>query len=596
MIKSCRIALCGAIVFLCFAANSRASITYDKAVAHYKAGRYDSTIFVIKDFLRLKGKDPEAEKLVPLINEAYVRKNDYASARRLFTMYRQKYSNSAFMPRMWYLEGVCNAKQSYFVDAIVAFSNAQNGGVSGSLDSLIIAGTESMCNQMSTDEFTKVLESDINSQIGEIVRYYEIVKLTSMGQYGKAQIQADAFRSSYPRSKYDVSVKETVTNAKKEEKSTVQVGILAPVSGEQADIGKNVVQGIQLAIDMNNSVGNQAIKSILLDTKGSMIENARQTKEFLSVHKVPVIIGPVLSQNAIVSAAAVMEKNAVMLTPTATEDGIADLGSNIFQMNVSIGTLGRKVASYAIQNLNMKEFAILAPKTEYGMILANSFKEELKKQNAELVSEIYFEEGANDYTAQFAELRTKLLKRYLEKQAIEKGTEFKGRISKADSIRYTDTTLAVSGLFIPAEADDIVMLAPQVNFNRIKTQILGSNGWQSKKVIQDGGSYVQGAVISANVETDLNSAEWQDFKIKYRQRYNSDPDRICALGYDAANLIINAIKAAGGSDSKEKIIDALLKVKGYRGLSGTISFDQGNGANSEAAILKITANGFVRVQ
>jgi len=142
-----------------------------------------------------------------------------------------------------------------------------------------------------------------------------------------------------------------------------------------------------------------------------------------------------------------------------------------------------------------------------------------------------------------------------------------------------------------------VMLVPQVAFNRIKTQILGSNGWQSKKVLQDGSTYVQGALISATIEPDQNSKEWIDFKASFKRRFRYDADRICALGFDAANLIINAVRMTGSGNSSQ-ITNTLQKIKGYQGLSGVVSFDQANngGANAEAAIMKITPNGFVRVQ
>jgi ABC-type branched-subunit amino acid transport system substrate-binding protein len=42
-------------------------------------------------------------------------------------------------------------------------------------------------------------------------------------------------------------------------------------------------------------------------------------------HKVPAIIGPVLSANAAVAAAMLIDRDIVMVTPTATDDGIARL-------------------------------------------------------------------------------------------------------------------------------------------------------------------------------------------------------------------------------------------------------------------------------
>ncbi len=580
-----------------FTINVDASPVFDRAVSFYKEGQYDSAIIVVRAFLKTNGKDGETEVLVPLICEALVRKNDFTSVERLFSMFRQKYQKSAYLPRMWYLKGIADAKLKKYSDAVTSFQNAMDGGLSSVMITQTINNVELLGANMSVDELGGLVSDSGVNDVQEIIRYFEIVKLIGVGQFGKAQVQADAFRAVFPRSRFESSVRDLIVRAKEQERTSLQIGVLAPLTGETGEVGKRIVNGAQLAFELYSGQSGQMIKPVICDTRGSMIENARKTKELIEVHKVPVILGPVLSQDAIVSASMVIGKNTTMLTPTATEEGIAQLGDNVYQMNVSIGTLARKIASYAMNNLNMREFAILAPSTEYGLTMATSFKDELRKKNIEVIAEEYFEEGANDFGAQFGSLRNKLLQKYFERQAMEKGTVYKGTVSKNDSIKYKDTSLTVNGLFIPAESDDVVMLAPQVAFNRIKTQILGSNGWQSKKVLQDGSTYVQGALISATVEPDQNSKDWIDFKASFKSRFKYDADRICALGFDAANLIINAVRMTGSGNSS-RITDALQKVKGYQGLSGVVSFDQANngGANAEAAIMKITPNGFVRVQ
>jgi hypothetical protein len=60
---------------------------FSKAVRFYKTGEYDSTITAIRVFLKNHGKDPEAEYLVPLVMEAFLRKGEYAPVRRLFDLY-----------------------------------------------------------------------------------------------------------------------------------------------------------------------------------------------------------------------------------------------------------------------------------------------------------------------------------------------------------------------------------------------------------------------------------------------------------------------------------------------------------------------------
>jgi ABC-type branched-subunit amino acid transport system substrate-binding protein len=389
-------------------------------------------------------------------------------------------------------------------------------------------------------------------------------------------------------------LKDIVITAREKQRGVLQIGVLAPISGDQAEIGKSVVQGVQLAIEQAVSTGGIALKAIVLDTKGNMIETARRTRELLDDHRVPLIIGPVLSQTATVCAAMVTGKPTVMLSPTATDDGIASLGNNVFQMNVTLGVLGRRVAAYAIENLNIREFAIVAPNTSYGKVLAESFKDELRRKNIELTAEFYYEEGLNDYSDLFLDLRSKLLAKQLEKSALYRGLDIKNKVSRADSIKYADSTLAVGGLFMPGDADDIVMLAPQATFHRIRTQLLGANGWNNPKVIQDGKRYVVNAVLSTTSELNYEKKEWQDFKKAYKARYNAEPDRVAAYGYDAGSLVVKAIKEVGGDPVR--IAEALGKVQGYSGVSSSISFDREQRVNREATILKVSESGFLRLQ
>jgi ABC-type branched-subunit amino acid transport system substrate-binding protein len=567
----------------------------EKSLQLYKAGMYDSTILVIRNYLRRHGKDEQTLQLVPLVTEALVRQGEYVSAHRLFSMYRIKYPTSPFLARLWYIEGVALGKEMKYPEAITAFSTALTLGVSTTLGSLIIVNTEKMCAHMATAEFAELAGRAIHLHLQEIMKFHEIERLVQIGQFAKAQNMADEFRRNYPRSRYGSALREWISRAKEEEKRIIQIGLLAPISGDQEEIGKRVIQGAQLAISRLQMEGGQKVKTVVLDTRGNMITTAQKTSELLNEHKVSLVVGPVLSQTATVTAAMLIDKPTLMISPTATDEGIADLGKNIFQMNVTIGVLGRKIARYAIDNLSIKEFVILAPQTPYGEILAGSFKDELQKQNLDLVAEEYFEEGANDFRPQFERIRQKLLIRHLERLAIERGTDFNGIVSRRDSILYRDSTLAVGGLFMPADAEDVVMLAPQVMFHRIRTQILGSSGWHNPNVIKDGKKYVVNAMISTSFELDQNSKEWLGFVKAYKKRYNTEPDRIAALGYDAAALIMKSIRKTG-SDDPEKIRDLLTQVKRYHGLSGVVSFEKGRRANNESAVYKISANGFVRVQ
>jgi len=587
-----------------FAANEDGSPLFRKARDFYAAGQYDSTIAVIREHLRKNGRDPESLTLVPLVAEAYMRKGEHAQVHRLIEMYIQKFPDAPFVPRLSYLEGVAYAREAKPAQALTSFSTALELGVSAELFSRAIAGSEKICGRsLSVDELTSLSgKGGLHPDLLETVRFYEIQKLAAAGQTVRAKNTAEEFRKNYPRSRYTDQIKGILASLVKEQKvaggsGPVQVGLLAPMTGEDAELGTLILQGVKLALDNYNARAPNPLKLIVYDTKGSPVETARKSKELLTKDQAQICIGPILSGTAAVSAAMFSGKDIVMITPTANEDGISGIDENIFQMNVSIGTIARKLADYSLDNLNIREFAIIAPNSAFGYAMAEAFKEALGRHSIEVVHEEYYNEGIHDFTATLKKLRYTLLCRKLELIAAERGNMQRiTQPSRYDSTKYADSTLAVGGLFMPLmDYQDVVKLAPQAVFHRIRTQMLGTGGWYNPRVPADGKRYVSNAIISTGVQSDPESADWKNFEAAYRARYNADPNRIAALGYDAAQLVIKAVEETGGGDPA-KIKKALNSVQNYNGMSGKISFDAHTGANNEAVIMKVTETGFMRVQ
>lgn len=598
-----RVALCMLLGILC--AASAATITdpqelLKKATEYYKQSKFDSCSTIIRVFLKTHGNDNAAEYLVPLLIESSSRENDYALAGRLFQIYMKRFPASAFMPRLWYFDGIFLVKSENYNAALAAFSNALAGGVSDGLDTLSLANVRKICEKALTpDEMNEfVSRSDLHPRIVETLAYWEIVKLFEAGQPVRAKEKGERYLHAYDHAPHTAEVKEYMGRADDQRRGQMQIGLLAPLSGYDADIGKQIVTGAQLAFDSYTAASGAKINLIMCDTRGSMIETARKTKELLNEHRVPVILGPVLSQNAVVAASILMDRDAVMLSPTANDDGIAGLGPNIFQMNVTIGTLGAKIARYAMDNLNIRDFAIIGPGSDYASALAAGFRKEVEKSGREIVQEETYEEGTKDFKVQFDNLKTKLIMRKQQRTAVEKSLAGDAQPSpKTDPklVAAADSGYEIGGIFLPAEAEDVVMLAPQVAYHRIKTQLLGSTGWHNQKTIADGREYVNNALFSSNLQTGLGETkEWQDFKALYKARFGVDPDRVAALGYDAASLITLALRQAGASASQ--IAQALASIKNYKGAAGEVSFDPTLRINTDASIIKIKDKQFIRVQ
>jgi ABC-type branched-subunit amino acid transport system substrate-binding protein len=586
------------------------ALILQRAKTGYKAGRLDSTIAIIRGYLRTHGEDKSSQELVPLLMESLMRKGDYPFSRRLFQIYIKRFPNSPFLPRLWYLEGISLVKEKEYDNSFLAFTNALNGGVSYTLDSLIRSGVQRLGDKVLTSDECSALaaRTDLHPAIQEIVKYYDLVKLNQLGRTAGARLKAAEYAKKYPRSPFVNLIRDLLDRSEKQQKGNVEIGVLAPLSGTEAEIGKQVTQGIQLAVERFNMFSDFRIQLVMCDTRGSMIETARKVQELINEHHISAIIGPVLSQNAIVAASTLVGKDIVMITPTATDDGIAALGPNIFQMNVPLGVLGARIARYAMDNCMIRDFAIFSPANAYGSALSKGFRDEVEKRGAEIIDEQTYEDGTKDFREQFDKLRLKLNARKQQRTALEKslaGESFKDAKSrkpdpKAEKkyVPPEDTTLQIGGFFVPAEYEDVVMIVPQLLFHRIRAQLLGSTGWYNPKTIVDGKEYVSDAFISNNFQAGNDGdREWLDFKNIYKSRYSSDPERIAALGYDAASLILQAVKDKGGDRAAaSQIAQALSSVKNYKGASGQISFDPAGRVNTEAAIMKIKDKQFIRVQ
>jgi branched-chain amino acid transport system substrate-binding protein len=155
--------------------------------------------------------------------------------------------------------------------------------------------------------------------------------------------------------------------------------------------------------------------------------------------------------------------------------------------------------------------------------------------------------------------------------------------------------IPLDGLLItgsPDSQEDIIVIAPQVTFCKIRTQLLGGNGWNSPEVVRKGGMAVEGAVFAEGyIERDTPA--FQKLASDFRTRFKKEPDMVATLGYDALTLLVNAVKS--DRRAPDAIRDYLTGMNNFSGASGTITFAGGR-VNSNAYIMKIADGRIVQVK
>ena len=85
-----------------------------------------------------------------------------------------------------------------------------------------------------------------------------------------------------------------------------------------------------------------------------------------------------------------------------------------------------------------------------------------------------------------------------------------------------------------------------------------------------------------------------DFKAKYKTKFNADVQIYAPYVYDAVMVMANAMVKAGSPDPA-KYLPVLAKTSGYKGVTGTISFDE-KGDIKNGALTLYTYKGEKREQ
>ena len=96
---------------------------------------------------------------------------------------------------------------------------------------------------------------------------------------------------------------------------------------------------------------------------------------------------------------------------------------------------------------------------------------------------------------------------------------------------------------------------------------------------------IEGGYFSNHYSPDDSSPEVVQFLKDYKTKYNETPDALAALGYDAAKMLLEAIKKAGSTDGT-KIAEAMKKTD-LKSVTGNIKLDENRNPVKSAVMIQI---------
>lgn len=338
--------------------------------------------------------------------------------------------------------------------------------------------------------------------------------------------------------------------------NVILIGEYGSLSGGTATFGQSTHQGILLATEEWNTQGGvlgEKIKIITEDDQSKPEEAKTAVLKLIKQNKVKAIIGEVASSRSLAAAPECQKSKIPMISPASTNPKVTEVGDYIFRACFVDTFQGETMAKFAFNNLGLRRVAVLQDvKNDYSVGLAEFFEKTFTQLGGQITSVLSYSEGDIEFRAQL--------------------TSVKGG--------------SPEGLFVPGYYTEVGLIARQARELGITGPLFGGDGWDSPKTIEIGGAAVDNTYFSSHYAADDPNPVVQGFIKKFQEKYGTPPDAMAVLGYDAAQILFDAIRRAG-SDEPSKIRDAMASTQKFKGVSGEISMDANRNAKKRIVVLKI---------
>jgi branched-chain amino acid transport system substrate-binding protein len=330
---------------------------------------------------------------------------------------------------------------------------------------------------------------------------------------------------------------------------TYSIAYEGPLSGDNQQLGINMLNGVQLAIDQANQKSSDLgfkLKLVKSDDVGDESKAPAAAAQVLQDSSVVGVIGPAFSGPTKATGKTYADAKMGLISPSATNPDLTSQGFTTFHRVVPADNVeGLQAADWLAKKA--KKVFVIDDLSEYGKGAADVVRAELKKDKIDVISE-----GVDAKTDDYSTAATKV------------------KQSGAQAMFYGG---------YDAQAAKLAKALKAANYTGLA---MGGNGVKSSVFSQGAGAAGDGWYFSCGCLDAVTAPGAKDFTTAYKAAFKTDPSTYSPEAYDATNAMIESIKAAksAGGVTREAVAKAIGSLD-YKGITTTIKF-QSNGELEEA--------------
>lgn len=306
------------------------------------------------------------------------------------------------------------------------------------------------------------------------------------------------------------------------------VGALLPLSGRGREVGRQLLQGMQLA-----QLEEGGPELVVEDTGGDPQKTRAAVDALIGAQGVIAVLGPVDSRTT-EAAAEAAHRTGVALLSFSAADSVTSAGDEVFRLMYS----PRDELTALVRNARsrgLSRFVILYPDHGYGRTMERLFDQEVAAAGGVACEGVAYPPGTKSFVDY---VRT----------VLDTTCDVVLLADVADQVALIAPTFAAEGAWSVGDTALPEHAEREVHF------LLPSPSW-SGALLPRAHRYLQGALIALPFYDRAETAVSEHFRAAYESRYGKPPQTFAAYGYDAYRMVSATLRQ--GHQSREALTDAL---------------------------------------
>lgn len=325
---------------------------------------------------------------------------------------------------------------------------------------------------------------------------------------------------------------------------SIKIGVAQPLSGPLSALGKDLLNGVQLAVNELNKAnfsieGKRVTLEVMsVDDKADAATGKAVAQQLVDAGVVAVVghlNSGVSIETAPIYAAAGIAQIAISTNPKFTQLG----HETTFRMVANDNMQARAIGSFASSQFGDVRFAALDDGTPYGKGLTDGAVEQLKAEKREVV----LRQSFDDKTVAFDELAAKI---------------------KSEKVGVIVSTLN--------DFQAVALIAALAKIDYTNVRLLGGDLVKTTDMVKAAGQ-IQGIFATSPVLEAKEFVAGRPFLERYLEAFKVPPAYGGHYSYDSTYVLTAAMQAAKSVKPKD-VTAALRRTNGYAPVTGTMKWDE----------------------